>query len=446
MRSLLLIYLGVFFFTSVITAQSFFALPAINDADQFNSAVVRTATLLHAATASNPVEVRILVYGQSISVQDWWKEVKKYVETRFPFARIQFINKAIGGFSAERLKLTVENDVVSFYPDLVLFHDYGSETDYEKIIQVIRSRTTAEIILQTDHMAVQNQEWHDKHSAVWMPALAKKYGLAIIDVRKVWKEYLLQNKLEIKDLLSDGVHLNQHGNYLMASIVNKYFESLQQPQVKSSFYNEYLEGTDFLVQGRTIKKEIYGNRIDLVFADKSFKPNKLSVQVDGGKPNLLSSCFYNTRPAFDTTSFFLKKIGQPLAIKLGGNVKEEEWKMTITSVDSIKQQVGFLLRGSITGEDGVGSSDSMFRSISGAIAIEPANWFRAKEFAGFPWLLPGDVLTWKVKRMCHDKLTSKAAATTTILQGIENKKYLLKLRGKGTKQVKAIRVYKPPLT
>ena len=446
MRSLLLIYLCVFFITSVTSAQSFFGLPTIKDADQFNSAVVRTATLLHAATASKPVEVRILVYGQSISVQDWWKEVKKYVETRFPFARIQFINKAIGGFSAERLKLTVENDVVSFYPDLVLFHDYGSETDYEKIIQVIRSRTTAEIILQTDHMAVQNQEWHDKHSAVWMPALAKKYGLAIIDVRKVWKEYLIQNKLEIKDLLSDGVHLNQHGNYLMASIVNKYFESLQQPQVKSSFYNEYLEGTDFFVQGRTIKKEIDGNRIDLVFADKAFKPNKLSVQVDGGKPNLLSSCFYNTRPAFDTTSFFLKKIGQPLAIKLGGNVKEEEWKMTITSVDSIKQQVGFLLRGSITGEDGVGSSDSMFRSISGAIAIEPANWFRAKEFARFPWLVPGDVLTWKVKRMCHDKLTSKAAATTTILQGIENKKYLLKLRGKGIKQVKAIRVYKPPLT
>jgi hypothetical protein len=204
-------------------AQNYFPVPAIKDSVQFRKGIARTSWLLHSARQQNNVEVRILVYGQSISVQDWWKSVKQSVEKQFPFARINFINKAIGGFSAERLKLTVENDLVSFYPDLVLFHDYGNEADYETIIRIIRSRTTAEIAVQTDHMALQNDEWHDRHSDVWLTGICRKYNLALIDVRNIWKAYLKENNLQVKDLLADGVHLNAHGNYLMASIINHYF-------------------------------------------------------------------------------------------------------------------------------------------------------------------------------------------------------------------------------
>jgi hypothetical protein len=83
-----------------------------------------------------------------------------------------------------------ENDVVSFYPDLILFHVYGNEADYENIIQTIRRKTTAEIAIQTDHMASHAQDWHDRHSQVWLPSICKKYGLALIDVRSGWKTYL----------------------------------------------------------------------------------------------------------------------------------------------------------------------------------------------------------------------------------------------------------------
>jgi hypothetical protein len=70
--------------------------------------------------------------------------------------------------------------------------------------------------------------------------------------------------------------------------------------------------------------------------------------------------------------------------------------MTITSTDSVKQQMHFSLKGSITGEDGSGTSESVFTSNSGKIIIEPTYWFRAKEFAKFPWVKPGDVFKWKV--------------------------------------------------
>lgn len=224
-RSYILIWLVWSSSLMPVSGQSYFNVPIIKNTEQFRKGIARTASLLK-SNDQTPNQIRILVYGQSISQQVWWNTVKEFVKKQFPLTDITFINKAIGGFSSERLKLTVENDVVSFYPDLILFHDYGNEPDYEKIIQIIRRRTTAEIAVQTDHMAAQNQEWHDRHNEVWLPSLCEKYGLALIDVRSVWKTYLKENNLDTKDLLSDQVHLNAHGNYLMASIINKYFESL----------------------------------------------------------------------------------------------------------------------------------------------------------------------------------------------------------------------------
>src|SRR5215217_6267660 len=155
--SIVFLFTCLFFFLSS-KGQSYFPVPVVKDTMQFKSAVARTAWLLSSVNKGNFEPVKILVYGQSISEQTWWKDVREFVTKRFPSAHVNFINKAIGGFSSERLKLMVENDVVSFYPDLILFHDYGNETDYEMIIQTIRRKTTAEIAVQTDHMAGQDQE------------------------------------------------------------------------------------------------------------------------------------------------------------------------------------------------------------------------------------------------------------------------------------------------
>ena len=81
-----------------------------------------------------------------------------------------------------------------FYPDLVIFHAYGSPERYEDIIRRIRERTTADILIATDHVAPHKGESvteetdpaklaapkpgvHDGawRSQVFLPGLAKKY-------------------------------------------------------------------------------------------------------------------------------------------------------------------------------------------------------------------------------------------------------------------------------
>jgi hypothetical protein len=99
--------------------------------------------LLATSTPQHRNTVKILVYGQSISVQDWWLEVKRDLTARFPNANLIMENKSIGGFSSSLLVKTTEMDVSSFYPDLVLFHVY----DVYKLKQLA---TSGPVSVQSD--------------------------------------------------------------------------------------------------------------------------------------------------------------------------------------------------------------------------------------------------------------------------------------------------------
>jgi hypothetical protein len=114
--------------------------------------VQRTMRLLESSGPDFHPTVRILFYGQSITAQDWWKTVAADLRVRYPHADLQIENRAIGGFSSPLLKLTAHADLYPHYPDLLIFHVYGSHPDDEEIIRTVRGTTTAEVVVQTDHV------------------------------------------------------------------------------------------------------------------------------------------------------------------------------------------------------------------------------------------------------------------------------------------------------
>ncbi|MBD0256190.1 MAG: hypothetical protein ICV83_10765 [Cytophagales bacterium] len=433
-----------------LAAQSFFPIPETTDPARLAPYVARTAGRLQAPPSPTDT-VRVVVYGQSISMQDWWKDVKSYLEAQYPRTPLVVLNRAIGGFSAERLKLMVANDLVPLAPDLVLFHDYGNEADYETIIRTIRERTTAEVAVQTDHVAVgQNEAWHDRHNGEWLPALCQKYNLALLDVRTAWKAYLQQNNLPASALLTDGVHLNAHGNYLMAGIVKRYLAALPQAAraAPSPIPVVYRAGNAYPATQRKLRLPVEGNRVDLVWAPGSqaagTTSGSVTVRIDGKKPSARPDCYFYTRPARHPEGFFLTHMGQLLAMQLAGAPQEEDWTLTVTAVDTARGQLRFTLRGSRTGEDGVGRSDSLFTSRSGRIVITPEGWFRRKspgDFGQFRWLAPGDRLGWQVKCMGRDVVTTATPGPVTVVGGIPNGRHVLELEGQPLPA--EVRVYKP---
>jgi hypothetical protein len=425
-------------------------LPPITIPASFTAHLPYTAQLLSTINSDRPRHVRILVYGQSISEQKWWLQVKQFLQQRYPAVDIVMENRAIGGFSSDRLKLMVANDVAPFYPDLILFHDYGGEEDYEQIIRVIRSHTTAEVLIQTDHIGLgQNQEWHDQHSEVWLPVLCNTYGLALLDVRAAWKAYLQQHQLTPAALLSDNVHLNEHGNYLMAQIITRYLEALpRQTEVPVTTVQTLRRGNDFSPRKDKIRLPVDGNRIDLVWDSGSPTRQTVAVTIDNNPPDSQRYSYFYTRPALNEKRTFLSHIGQLLAMQLGGKPQAEDWTLTVTAVDTVRQQLQFRVKGSQTGDDGEGSSDQPFSSTSGQIQIDSTGWFRRKnpgDFRQFPWLKAGDQLHWKVLSCCGNSVEPVSGRVVTVMQGATNGVHVLELSGKGVQHIQEIRVYRPTL-
>lgn len=439
--------------TSVAPAQSRTPVPADPVHWTATRHLPRTAHLLTSGTAADPREIRVLVYGQSISQQAWWSEVREHLESTYPHARITMINRAIGGFAADRLKHMVRDDVLPFYPDLILFHDYGGEADYEEIVRFLRGHTTAEIAIQNDHFTPhQNNEWHDRHSHEWLPALAERYGLALVDVRGGWKRYLSTAGIAPDDLLSDNVHLNDRGNRLMADLVERHLAFRREPGAPAgSPVHSYRVGEHVDPEGGRLSLAFTGNRVDLLWDPAATGAAEVDVLVDGKPVSTFLGCWYHTRPGESAGASWPNRIGVPLSVDLAGAPREERWVLTVTGVDSLASSVGFTLAGSLTGPDGAGTSTLPFRSRSGIIAIRPEQWFTRKspgDFSFLPAVRVGDTIEWMVRSMCLDRARREAGVeAVTVAQGLPNTRHTLELiaRDATVSPVRAIRVFRPPL-
>jgi hypothetical protein len=97
--------------------------------------------------ASTQQEVRVLVYGQSISMQAWWTQTERWLKDTYPNGKLVMENHAHGGCSSQCLighepysldgsqRNRLPEDVFAWKPDLILFHVYGDHIDYGYIMR-----------------------------------------------------------------------------------------------------------------------------------------------------------------------------------------------------------------------------------------------------------------------------------------------------------------------
>ncbi len=270
------------------------------DTRTFGAGVQRTMSLLANSTAVKRNTVRVMFYGQSITKQGWWRAVAADLRQRYPLADLVVVNRALGGFASPLLRRTIESDLIAWYPDLVIFHDYGGEPDYEWMIRQIRSRTTAEIAIQSDYYTwlpeegkpspeaeVKRNAWHDKHCFEWLRDLSARYGLEYMDVRKPWLNYLTSNKLRPAELLSDGTHMNAQGEFLLTELVKphlRYDPSLPDTGWRG-WVRDLVVGKDVEWKDGRMEVEFEGNRVDLMSSREGRQPYaRASIRIDGKTP------------------------------------------------------------------------------------------------------------------------------------------------------------------
>jgi len=437
--------------------QSFPPLPAPKDETTLGAGIQRTMTLLATSTPQQRNTVRILFYGQSITEQEWWKQVADDLRRRFPNADLQIENRAIGGHASQILCRTAEHDLYPFYPDLLILHVYGGNKEYEQIVANTRRRTTAEILMQKDHVTQWPPEKPDpaKDKGMWwdwmmnnqfLPEIARKYGCALADIRTPWLDYLKTNGLEPKALLRDGVHLNAHGNFLLAELVKR--QLVHRPDLPGDSWRglvrTYVVGKDVQWKDGKLSLDFEGNRVDAIAAREATGA-AARVLIDGKEPSEFPELYAITRPSVTQAGFW------PAILQVSSQkpLLVEEWTARITETNDEGTQFKFDVSGSKTGPDGSGSSADRFVSNSGRAVIEKSDWRLNAVYQLTKKKVPvGFQVKWKVVPLFVDEYRPPKSddpareSATTLAQGLSNGKHTLELNG--VVPIRAIRVYTPP--
>jgi len=455
-------------FTRAVAEAPAYPPPKFPDPGGWGRNIQRTMRLLATSTAEKRNTVRILFYGQSITEQKWAKLVEEDLRRRFPHANLIIENRALGGFASQMLVKTAETDLYPFQPDLLLFHVYGAHDKYEDIIRRTRERTTAEILMQNDHVTkpedfteetdpakvpIQSGKWDAFMNHNWLPSLAKKYGAELCDQRALWKEYLTANKLEPKALLRDSVHLNTHGEWFMAECVKGYlrYDPKLGPAPAEGWVKTYEVGNDVRWTNGKLHLDFDGSRVEVICKPGNDAP--AAVRIDGRKPSEWPELYGFTRAVTKPEGKWLVK--WPVIAPIGSQkpMLVEDWTLAVTRDAANDKLFTFTLTGSKTGLDGEGRSDARFVSKSGRVVIETNDWnaIYALSLAGIKPVPEQFTVNWKVEPRFVDEFVSPGVkdptseTTVTLAQGLPNTMHTLEISGSEATTIEAIRIYRPPL-
>jgi hypothetical protein len=439
-----------------------------HNTDGWGRHIQRTMRLLATSSPERRNTVRILFYGQSITEQKWAKRVEDDLRERFPHANLVIENRALGGFASQMLVKTAETDLYPFQPDLLIFHVYGAHDKYEDIIRRVRERTTAEILMQNDHVTKPEhlteetdpaklppagKHWDQFMNHNWLPSLARKYGAELCDQRVLWKAYLKENKLEPQVLLRDSVHLNAHGEWLMAECVKAYlrYDPKLGPSPAEDWVKTYEVGKDVKWADGRLRLEFEGNRVEMVC--KPGKAPPTAVRIDGRKPSEFAELYGFTRAVTKPEGKWLVKWPVIAPITSQAGLLAEDWSLSAVKDAANDKLFTFTLTGSKTGPDGAGRSDARFVSKSGRVVIETNDWnvAYALGLAGIKPIPERLDVKWTVEPRFVDEFTPPAVKDASIeisamlAQGLPNTRHALEMIGNEATPVAAIRVYRPPL-
>jgi hypothetical protein len=455
----------------------------------YGSRILRTMTLLETSNEKQRNKVRILFYGQSVVKGSNAESIITTLRQRYPYAIIEYENRAIGGFEAHNLMRTTVHDVYPYYPDLLIFHvwrgtEYG---ELERIFYDIRKYTTSEILVfnhpyawntHPEYLKRRTKE-DDIESDHWR-YLAQKYGCEFVELRHAWKAYIDRypginiNSL-IGDTIRSNVHPNPRGKRLMELLILQHFRFNPYAQY-SGWFNQVRtydirrffeeKESDIRVYGTStgmkegaiidsgmVRLDFTGNKIELIAPD-SMKGDftGIDVLIDGEKPSENPDLYYCTLPSTNQWGKVKNSTIRPAIkrITLGEGPVVEDWRLIIKSIDYDEEILEFEVIGEKTGFDGTGDNQAKFISNSGRIIIDPSdfNIFAEDKYRGITTPV-GFEVTWEVKPLFSDKIEYNIGESTYLIaQGLKNTSHTLTLIQDGDGDgfpIRSLKVYEPPL-
>jgi len=395
--------------------------------------------------------------------------VTKWLVHRYPHADIETQMLAVGGFDAKAMQGPSRMDLPTFYPDLILWQNYGKYPDKADTLQWWRENTTAEIGLHNWHCGGSEKQLNsnkptERMAYIYIPDLAKRFGAELIDLRTPWRKRWNEQNTESKQLTSDGVHLGPVGSQWYAEFNIAYLNhDPKVPVDPLQMVKTLVVGKDVQWNGNTLRVQFQGNRIEVLAPPAAKIPAGAAVvRIDGKKPSQFAETYVFSRPNGAVDHDWPWQTSAPTLIESVATRLLEDWTLTIESIVYPKKRSAvactFSVFGSLSQEDGVGSCDKRFVSNSGRVVIEPSAWahlWDAKYVNSKTTLSGGAKFHWKVLPLHSDTYPSVTSNPTdparehwTILaSGLSNTDHTLELTTTldAPPPIAEVRVYRPPL-
>jgi hypothetical protein len=283
-----------------------------------------------------------------------------------------------------------------------------------------------------------------------IPAIAKKYGLAVEQQRLWWHDYLLRTHTDAKSMLIDNVHPNAQGKQLMADFFDEYFDGLvehwdgQKEDHVISIRPKLSRAED----GRTTI-QFDGSRLELV--TREALASWPTVKIDAESPKDIDGCYFVTRTSPTSSVADWPAIRR---ISLRHDHTAEDWTATVTTISPDQRSFEFKVVGSSSGEEGSGNSSQDFVSTSGKLSIEAQDWMlaRAFEVKHLPVQAPFEV-RWSVVDQCGgapeviDRGDGETQYRYLLGAGLANKTHAatVTLTPQALADTTEFRAYRPPL-
>jgi lysophospholipase L1-like esterase len=207
------------------------------------------ATMLLMALTRAGKKKKVVFFGDSITEQGikpggYIVKLDSIIKQQNIDTQYELIGAGVSGNKVYDLYLRLEEDVLNKAPDITFIYigvndvwhksirGTGTDEDkfekfYRAIIQKLQY-SQSKIVLCTPAVIGERKEFTNtqdgdlnRYSNV-IRKIATEFNLPLVDLRKIFIEYNMVNNPENKDrgiLTTDGVHLNEHGNLLVANEV-----------------------------------------------------------------------------------------------------------------------------------------------------------------------------------------------------------------------------------
>lgn len=454
-----------------------YKLPIFQNEQFYGSKIPRTMSILENSTLENPQNLKIQFYGQSIIGRLDANIIVNKLKERYPTVKFDIVKNPIGGFTAPSLVKVAIHDLYHEYADLIIFHVYGGTNsgDLERIFINIKEKTTAEVIVFNHHLAyagnnVTAQEKRDKsdyNGSKYIELLANKYNFEFVDIRSVWKKFININpEINVKSLLSDGVHPNKLGVELLAFCILKHFKYNPYIQFinlnrvynidpktilldRNTFIdlkgNYIIENNVELSKGSEITIEFIGNRIDLITTQENIN-STIEILIDDEKPLNNPYSYYLTRPSSNFKMWWpaIKRIDLNTTIL----PTLEKYTLEIFNINRDKKEFDFIITGDKTGFDGKGNNKNDFISESKKISIQKSDFTIFQSEAISKKETPENYkIYFEVKALAFNNIYIKNSGNYIISKGLINKKHKLTIIIlEGKLKIKEFKVFRPYTT